>query len=358
MYNACAWYAFQLVKGLNLKGHDVRVMGDSNSPFIRKCVDERIPVIPDIEFHSNSFNPLVLLKNAARYKQYLRDWQPDIINVHRGEDHVWSVLCNQGAKLIRTRGDIRFPRNNISSRWLHSQLDGYIVPAAYMVEQTPNWFKNKTTIKLIKPPLDLALYKLRPEPTGRFTIGLIGRLGKVKGHKFMLDVIADLKSDIPDIQLIIAGRQISEGPSYKELEAIVQEKGITNNVTFLGHVSDVREVIEKIHIGVVPSNGSEAISRIALEMMASGIPVLVSNLNGLPDTIGDAGLVLPIEDLNAWREAILNLYHHPQTRYNLAAKTRNRVIAENAYDDFIIKHEKFFEELLNNSNSTDNTKSL
>ena len=62
-----------------------------------------------------------------------------------------------------------------------------------------------------------------------------------------------------------------------------------DSISFLGRVDDVRELLSITDIGVIPSVGSEAVCRIALEMLSFGIPVVGSNVNSIPEIISDYG---------------------------------------------------------------------
>jgi glycosyltransferase involved in cell wall biosynthesis len=84
------------------------------------------------------------------------------------------------------------------------------------------------------------------------------------------------------------------------------------NVRFQPRIPDVREVFRQTEILLAPSVGPEAAGRVVLEAQASGIPALVSDCGGLPEMVGEGGLVIrDYLDPEAWVAAIRRLRREP-----------------------------------------------
>lgn len=135
--------------------------------------------------------------------------------------------------------------------------------------------------------------------SGRITIGYVGRLEERKGVHVALDALALL----PDtFHLEIVG----DGPFGEELHQQVERLQLGSRVTFRGHVR--RENLPNIYAGfdvaVVPSqtrsNWVEQFGRVAVEIMAAGIPLLVSDSGSLAEVVGGAGIVVPEADIERW----------------------------------------------------------
>jgi len=110
---------------------------------------------------------------------------------------------------------------------------------------------------------------------------------------------------------------------------------------------------------LVPSVFAEPFGRVAAESLINGIPALVSNRGGLPETVDDGGVVLPLpdwitqdsrelpspEEARPWIETICNLWDHPD-RYRAAA-ARARATAERRYDEAVMRaqYRDYFESL-------------
>ena len=119
-------------------------------------------------------------------------------------------------------------------------------------------------------------------------IACIAGLRPEKGHEFLIEAFASLRGDP---HLLLAG----DGPQRPHLEGLLTQRALGKRVTLLGDVDDVRPVIAASDVTVLPSR-SESFSMAMLESMAMAVPVIASNVGGLPEAItpGETGdLVAP-----------------------------------------------------------------
>jgi len=122
---------------------------------------------------------------------------------------------------------------------------------------------------------------------------VVRRLARRMGLENLLDAVEKVRRDIPDILVLIAGK----GPLREELEAIIVERNIGNNVRLLGFVPDEKLPLayRAANLSIVPTVSLEGFGLITLESMASGTPVLVTPVGGLPETVSGLSeqLILP-----------------------------------------------------------------
>jgi glycosyltransferase involved in cell wall biosynthesis len=125
-----------------------------------------------------------------------------------------------------------------------------------------------------------------------FTLLSVGSLIPRKGHELIIAALADL----PDATLLIAG----SGPMRGELEAMAREKGVGPRVRFLGEIAhdDLSEAYRAADIFVLASS-REGWANVLLEAMASGTPVVATNVNGTPEVIRDPKLGILVEERSA-----------------------------------------------------------
>ncbi len=109
-----------------------------------------------------------------------------------------------------------------------------------------------------------------------FLLLSVGELNKNKNHRIIIDAISKIKSD--NIYYIIAGRG-----SYKEyLEKTIEQLGLCGRVLLLGYRKDVDVLYKTADAFCFPSR-REGLGLAAIEAMASGLPIITSNIHGIND---------------------------------------------------------------------------
>ncbi|CAO0823269.1 hypothetical protein DFAR_3610016 [Desulfarculales bacterium] len=201
---------------------------------------------------------------------------------------------------------------------------GQIKRACYLPCQVNHLGVNTACFGPAAPDLGLArFYGLVP---GEPALVMAVRLVALKGVQRAINALALLKDSYPRLRLLVAG----EGPYRQELERCAQKAGVGNLVYLLGFLPQTR-LAAFYALGTValfPSMGEEALGLAIAEAMACGLPVVASHLGGVPEVVGDCGvLVLPKDD-QALAEAIAGLLDDPGRRADLAVRGRERVARE------------------------------
>ncbi len=149
-------------------------------------------------------------------------------------------------------------------------------------------------------------------PAGPIRFGYVGRLEQHKGVHIVIDAIARLE----DAQLAIVG----DGPMASSLQEQIVRLGLDSRVTVQGFCppDEVAKIYRSFDVLVVPSletkSWVEQFGRVAVEAMASGVPVLASKSGALPDVVGDAGLLVTPGSVDAWCAAMNAVAADPALR--------------------------------------------
>ncbi|MFH1144914.1 MAG: glycosyltransferase family 4 protein [Candidatus Eisenbacteria bacterium] len=307
--SALAWNAVTMGKALQERGHACWFGGQEGTPVLERAEREGISVPPELRLPE--LRPWNWTRAVGRLRHFLKRHRIDAIVVHTGSGHLEAHLARRGLNipLVRVRCEARPPRPDLAHRWLYQRgTDCLVVSGAYMLDRHMKPIGIKTDRAVVIPPgIDLNDPAWRPEtgrrqarqeirqrfqiPPGVPLIGTIGRLSPVKGHRVMIEAAGLLAARGRDFRLLIVGEE-KEVP-VEELRALGTQLGIEERVIFAGFVEDPLLYASAFDLGVIPSLGSEALSRSALEFMAVGVPVIASLVGLLPEMVDEDELLVP-----------------------------------------------------------------
>lgn len=141
----------------------------------------------------------------------------------------------------------------------------------------------------------------------------VGRLHPQKRYDLLVTAAAGWRAELPDATVVIAG----SGPAYLDLAAQISAERAP--VRLLGHRDDVPNLIGAADVAVVSSDW-EARQLFAQEALAGGLPLITTDVGGLPELVGDAAVLIPSGDADALRAAVVKLVADPQHRAELAER--------------------------------------
>jgi len=145
----------------------------------------------------------------------------------------------------------------------------------------------------------------------------------LKGQKFLLQALALLKQQFPDVSLTVIGALKASG----ECARLVSELGLGEHIQFRQDLSVEALVAEynRATVAVTPSL-YEGFGLPAVEAMACGTAVVTSDGGALPEVVGSAGLVVPAGDSQALADAIAKVLANPALALQLGAQGRARIV--------------------------------
>lgn len=149
-----------------------------------------------------------------------------------------------------------------------------------------------------------------PVPAGSLRLVSIGRFVEQKGQMVLVQAMADLVMDLPDIHLSLIG----DGEMRADLEAAISARGLQRHITLTGWLSeaDVRAELSAAHALVLPSF-AEGLPMVVMEAMAAARPVITTYVAGTPELVlpGKNGWLVPAGDCAALVDAVLQLAATP-----------------------------------------------
>ena len=209
--------------------------------------------------------------------------------------------------------------------------------------------------RLIRPPerlvevipiggINLSEYfcqKRLPRPI--IEVGSVGSLWKAKGYPYMIEAAKIILQKRDDIFFSIAG----DGKDFYKLHNLIGKLGLTEKFRLLGFQREIPSILLKWDIYVQPSLW-EGQCITVIEAMASGLPVVATNVGGIPESVIDGynGFLVPPRDPKALADKIIELIDNPELRTNMGE--RSRKIAEEKYslDNMVNRIESLIESLI------------
>lgn len=148
-------------------------------------------------------------------------------------------------------------------------------------------------------------WKLKPST---FVIGIVAMLRLKKGHLTLLEAFSQVLRTIPDAHVLIVG----EGPARAIFEQRIIELNLQTHVTLTGYQPDVAAYYAAIDLSVTPSY-EEACSQTVMQSMASGVPVICSDVGGLPEVVTQhiTGQLVPPQHVEALAASLLKSHQEP-----------------------------------------------
>jgi glycosyltransferase involved in cell wall biosynthesis len=158
-------------------------------------------------------------------------------------------------------------------------------------------------------------------------VGTVARLVAVKDLGLLLDAVALLRKEAPDLHAVIVG----DGPERRRLEYRAMDQGLSERVSFLGQIPGVWSVLPRLDVFVLTSE-YEGIPISVLEAMATGVPVVATAVGGLPEAVEDGvtGFLVKRQDDRARTASALaarmaELLHDDELRRRMGEAGKIRV---------------------------------
>ena len=232
--------------------------------------------VPDLEpalaAACEEFRPSVLLTSSADPGMFVRV----------GQEHGIPVICH-----VR---DVRFQPD--AMRALAAAGGRLLACSHYMA----SWVEREAGVRpeVFYPAVAGEHYQAERDPGGSITF--INPV-PLKGFEVFLEILPLL----PDERFLV----VESWPLNDSFEAVRSTLASFPNVRFLPRLPDIREVYRQTRLLLVPSKFEEPAGRVVVEAQHCGIPVLVSARGGLPEMVGEGGLVVQSpSDPQSWVEAI------------------------------------------------------
>ncbi len=243
----------------------------------------------------------------------------DLLHVHEGRSVQVGALCSlYGPPFVVTRRVLRRPKPNAFARWCYGRASAVVGVSDAVSDVMRGYMADEKVMTIIDfvPRLTIdpeKVSELQTRYRGKVVVGHVGELDdQHKGQNVILEVARKARSEHPDLLFLLVGGGCDE--------MVLRERASDlENVEFVGRVDNVGDYYAAMDMFVFPSR-EEALGSAILEAMSCSLPVIGSNVGGIPEVVrpNENGMLFPSGDAAALYDAVLSLARDAELRKRLA----------------------------------------
>ena len=153
--------------------------------------------------------------------------------------------------------------------------------------------------------------------------------GLLRGHQVRRQIgdlfVSEVLKEAPDLKLVLTGKKRDE---YRTVMDAVDRLGLSRSVVHVGFIErDELQAIYRLATALVMPSLFESISIPVYEAFLAGTPVVASGILGIPEQVGDAGLLFDPNSVVSIRDAILKVVGDAELARTLGRRGRDRMLA-------------------------------
>lgn len=329
-------------------------------PFVDELKERRIPLV---EYRVATFRSLHALVQQARLARYVRQHAVDIVHTYSFYGNVFAIPPGRFAApvviaSIRDRGAYLTPMQLRVQRHVCRLADCVLVNATAVKDWLVGDGYDASKIEIIPNGVDLrrfrggdraAILRSLGIPETSRVVGVVSRLGKLKGIEDFIQAAARVATHVDDARFVIVGEPspVWNHEYRDELVELARSLGIGDKVVFTGLRSDVPELMSVLDVSVMPSL-NEALSNVLLESMAAGTAVVATDVGGTSEALktGVNGVLVPPSRPDVMAAEIVRLLNTPALARQLGQAARSSIEQRFSLDRMVAATESLYDRLL------------
>lgn len=297
------------------------------------------------EKEESGIQKLNYLKALPFIRRIIKEEKPDIVHSHYISSYgLLGVLSGFKPLVSSVWGTdiVKFPRFSP----LHKAAIKYVLSKSTKILATSDFLANEIglysskNVEITHFGVDISKFNPKENSSNdnEITIGIVKNLESNYGIDLLLKVFSSVISKVKDkkVKLIIAG----DGTKASEFKEIAQSLNLNGEVKFLGRVpnNEIQSVHNLCDFEVYPSL-FEAFGVSVIEASACGVPVIATNIGGLPAIIinNETGLLIEPGNFTMLEEAMLKMINDKDLREKLGKAARNHIVKNYNFDDSVNK---------------------
>jgi glycosyltransferase involved in cell wall biosynthesis len=338
-----------LVTGLRARGIDNILIAQPDGQIARRLRNEGIAVVGlrmrgECDFVA-----------ALRLSRLLRELDPDVLHLHTSHAHTLGLLAGRlaGTKSIVVTRRMDHEIRGLLSAFKYRHVDRVVAISRVIRDILLRGGVPEERIRVIHSVV------VCPEPYpqddlrralgiggGAPVIGTIATLAERKGHRYLIEAVSRLKEHRPELRVLVVG----EGPQEAELRELASRLRLGDTIIFAGFRRDIPQVLNTLDIFVLASQ-REGLGVALLEAACCGLPIIGSNVGGIPEIVrdGTTGLLVPPADPVRLAEKLAYLLDHPERARKLGDNAKTFVKGNFSLESMVGGYVELYKGLLTNS---------
>ncbi|MGB2580808.1 MAG: glycosyltransferase family 4 protein [Minisyncoccia bacterium] len=342
-------YVYDLATSMPKDKFDVAVALGGSGLLIQKLQEKGIRVL-QISSLTRDLNTASDLSAFLELLSIFRNEKPDVVHLNSAKAGGVGTLAARLAhvpKIIFTAHGWAFneERGRLQRiiikffSWITILLSHKTIAVSDAVKNdTKNWPLTNNKVVVIKNGIKepefyikeiareklFALTNAIPMPDA-FILGTIAELHKSKGIQYAIEAFAGIAQIDSRLHYFVLGG----GDEKERLEGLVKHYGLQGRVFLVGFVEDAARFLPAFDVFILPSI-TEALGLVILEAGYAGLPVVASNVGGIPEIIeeGKTGMLIQPRDSKGLAEAIKKIFESPTIRTSLGMALREKIIGD------------------------------
>jgi len=363
-YGGSGVVATELAKGLAKRNHSVHMLSYSRPARLES-------IYSNISYHEVNISsyplfefPPYALALANQMVQLIQFENIDVLHVHYAIPHATSAFLAKEIAGEKARNmpvittlhgtDITLVGSDPSYKevvdFSINKSDGVTAVSNYLKEETHRKFEIKRDIEVIPNFIDLDRFKKSDKthfkraicPEGEKVIVHVSNFREVKRVPDVIEIFSRILDAGINSKLLLVG----DGPDRQNAERRCRDLGICDKVRFLGKQEQVEEVLSIADLFLIPS-GSETFGLAALEALSCSVPVISSNVGGLPEVNihGETGYLCDLEDIDCMAKYAVDVLSNKELYQTLSSNARKRA-EQFEVSEIVNKYEAYYIRLL------------
>jgi glycosyltransferase involved in cell wall biosynthesis len=344
-----------IVKDRLLLGDDVVVVAPASGPFTEQCAEfARVELLRS--------GRLWDLWRVPKLIRFLRRTRADLVHTHVmvPGNILWRIAGRAaGVRVLNhVHAENYFGRDGAKARlvrrfdtWTASRADCFVAVSQHTATTLIGQGYPRDRIRVVynavpweSPPTT------GPHPASGAppVIGWVARLAESKGQRELIRAFSELASRHPSAQLWLVGKDQQSGGRFEtELRSLAETLGVSNRTVFWGYRDDVKELMQRMTLFVLPSL-TEAFPVALLEAMALGVPTVATEVAGVPEIItdGETGVLVPPGDVGALSRAMDRVLSDSDLAGSLGERGRESVTSRFTKEKMLREMRAIYSDLL------------